>query len=76
MADIKRYPLIRHFRGTPTGHVVHRAGGQVRHDGAGLSFWFRPLSAVLSEVPIDDRELPLLSTHGLRTSRTSPFRPP
>jgi len=60
MADIKRYPLARHFRGTPTGHVVHRSGGTVRHDGAGLSFWFRPLSAVLSEVPIDDRELPLL----------------
>jgi len=60
MADIKRYPLVRHFRGTPTGHVVHLSGGEVRHDGAGLSFWFRPLSAVLSEVPIDDRELPLL----------------
>jgi regulator of protease activity HflC (stomatin/prohibitin superfamily) len=60
MADIKRYPLVRHFRGTPTGHVVHLSGGQVRHDGAGLSFWFRPLSAVLSEVPVDDRELPLL----------------
>jgi len=26
----------------------------------GLSFFFRPLSAVLSEVPVDDRELPLL----------------
>ncbi len=60
MADIKRYPLVRHFRGTPTGHVVHLSGGKPRHDGAGLSFWFRPLSAVLSEVPIDDRELPLL----------------
>lgn len=60
MADIKRYPLVRHFRGTPTGHVVHLSGGKARHDGAGLSFWFRPLSAVLSEVPIDDRELPLL----------------
>lgn len=60
MADIKRYPLVRHFRGTPTGHVVHLSGGRVRHDGAGLSFWFRPLSAVLSEVPVDDRELPLL----------------
>ena len=30
------------------------------HDGTGLSFFFRPLSAVLSEVPIDDRELPVL----------------
>jgi regulator of protease activity HflC (stomatin/prohibitin superfamily) len=30
------------------------------HDGTGMSFWFRPLSAVLSEIPVDDRELPLL----------------
>jgi regulator of protease activity HflC (stomatin/prohibitin superfamily) len=30
------------------------------HDGTGLAFFFRPLSAVLSEVPVDDRELPLL----------------
>jgi regulator of protease activity HflC (stomatin/prohibitin superfamily) len=32
----------------------------VRHVGVGLSFWYRPLIAVLSEVPVDDRELPLL----------------
>ncbi len=30
------------------------------HASTGLSFWFRPLTAVLSEVPVDDRELPLL----------------
>jgi regulator of protease activity HflC (stomatin/prohibitin superfamily) len=39
------------------------------HDGTGLSFWFRPLSAVLSEVPVDDRELPLLFH-----ARTSDFQ--
>jgi regulator of protease activity HflC (stomatin/prohibitin superfamily) len=32
----------------------------VVHDGTGLSFWFRPLTVALSEVPIDDREQPLL----------------
>jgi len=26
----------------------------------GAGFWFRPLNAVLNEVPVDDRELPLL----------------
>src|SRR5215475_14326094 len=54
MADIRSYPLVRHLRGTPTTHVRHVRGG------TGLSFFFRPLSAVLSEVPVDDRELPLL----------------
>ncbi len=60
MPDIHTYPLVRHLRGTPTGHIRHLRGGKLVHDGTGLSFWFRPLSAVLSEIPVDDRELPLL----------------
>ncbi len=60
MADIKRYPLARHLRGNPTMHVRHLRQGKAVHEGTGLSFFFRPLSAVLSEVPVDDRELPLL----------------
>ncbi|HVQ94605.1 MAG TPA: SPFH domain-containing protein [Mycobacteriales bacterium] len=60
MADITRALLLRHLRGTPTAHIRHLRRGKLAHDGTGLSFWFRPLSAVLSEVPVDDRELPLL----------------
>jgi len=60
MADVTRRFFLRHLRGTPTFHVRHQRGGKLVHDGAGLSFWYRPLSAVVSEVPIDDRELPLL----------------
>jgi regulator of protease activity HflC (stomatin/prohibitin superfamily) len=60
MADIARYPLVRHLRGTTTAHIQHVRAGQTRHAGTGQSFWFRPLSAVLSEVPVDDRELPML----------------
>jgi regulator of protease activity HflC (stomatin/prohibitin superfamily) len=60
MADITRFPMARHLRGTPTLHVRHLRRGRLVHDGTGLSFFFRPLSAVLSEVPVDDRELPLL----------------
>src|SRR5689334_6612091 len=69
MADISRYPFVRHLRGTATVHVRHVRHGRVRHDGTGLSFWFRPLSAVLSEVPVADRELPLLFH-----ARTSDFQ--
>ncbi|MFL6075103.1 MAG: SPFH domain-containing protein [Mycobacteriales bacterium] len=60
MADVTRRFFLRHLRGTPTLHIRHQRGGKLLHDGAGLSFWYRPLSAVVSEVPIDDRELPLL----------------
>jgi regulator of protease activity HflC (stomatin/prohibitin superfamily) len=60
MADIARYPFVRHLRGTATAHVRHVRNGKLVHAGSGTSFWFRPLSAVLSEIPVDDRELPLL----------------
>jgi len=60
MADIVRYPFVRHLRGSQTTHVRHVRNGRVMHEGTGGAFWFRPLSAVLSEVPMDDRELPLL----------------
>jgi regulator of protease activity HflC (stomatin/prohibitin superfamily) len=60
MAVITRYPLIRHLRAAPTAHVRALRRGRVVQDGAGLAFWFRPLTAAMSEVPLDDRELPLL----------------
>jgi regulator of protease activity HflC (stomatin/prohibitin superfamily) len=69
MADITRYPFTRHLRTGPTSYVRHVRRGRVAHDGAGAAFWFRPLSAVLSEIPIDDRELPLLFH-----ARTSDFQ--
>lgn len=60
MADIKKRLFLNHLRGTATAHVEHVRNGKVAHAGQGLSFWFRPLSAVLSEIPVDDREIPLL----------------
>ncbi|HEX6325503.1 MAG TPA: SPFH domain-containing protein [Jiangellaceae bacterium] len=69
MADIARYPFLRHLRGATTTHVQHVRNGKTIHAGVGAAFWFRPLSAVLSEVPVDDRELPLL-LH----ARTSDFQ--
>jgi regulator of protease activity HflC (stomatin/prohibitin superfamily) len=60
VAVITRYPLIRHLRVAPTAHIRALRRGKVVRDGAGLAFWFRPLTAAMSEVPLDDRELPLL----------------
>ncbi len=55
MADITRVLFLHHLRSGPTSWVRH---GQ--REGVGLSFWFRPRAAVLSEVPLDDRELSLV----------------
>ncbi|MFI6355709.1 SPFH domain-containing protein [Streptomyces sp. NPDC050743] len=66
MADITRRLGRRHLRGAPTAHIRHHRSGTLVHDGPGLSFWFRPLTAALSEVPVDDRELAM--TFHARTS--------
>lgn len=69
MADITRYGFISHLRADPTTHVRHLRNGKVKHEGAGQAFWFRPLNSSLSEIPVDDREQPLLF-HG----RTEDFQ--
>jgi regulator of protease activity HflC (stomatin/prohibitin superfamily) len=60
MADVTKRLFLRHLRGTPTAWVRHQVSGKVKHEDTSRSFWYRPLIAVLSEVPVDDRELPLL----------------
>jgi regulator of protease activity HflC (stomatin/prohibitin superfamily) len=65
MADIRRFPLVRHLRSTPTNHIVHARRGKVVHSGAGTAFYFRPLNAAISEVPIAEAELSML--FGART---------
>ncbi|HEU5129683.1 MAG TPA: SPFH domain-containing protein [Glycomyces sp.] len=60
MADLTKLLFMRHLRGTPTVWVRFQRQGRLAKEGTGQSFWYRPLTAVLSEVPVDDRELPLL----------------
>lgn len=69
MADITRRFGWRHLRSAPTAHIRHHKRGRLVHDGRGLSFWYRSLSAALSEVPVDDREL-AMAFH----ARTSDFQ--
>ncbi|MBC9713728.1 SPFH domain-containing protein [Streptomyces sp. TRM66268-LWL] len=69
MADITRRFGLRHLRSAPTAHIRHLRAGKVVHDGPGVSFWYRSLSAALSEVPVDDREL-AMSFH----ARTADFQ--
>ncbi|NUQ89655.1 MAG: SPFH domain-containing protein [Glycomyces artemisiae] len=60
MADVTNRLFLRHLRGTPTVWVRFQKRGRAVKEGTGQSFWYRPLTAVLSEVPVDDRELPLM----------------
>jgi regulator of protease activity HflC (stomatin/prohibitin superfamily) len=60
MAEIKTHPFVRHLRAEPTAHVLRYRRGELRVDGAGLAFWFRPINASVAEVPLDDQEIPFL----------------
>jgi regulator of protease activity HflC (stomatin/prohibitin superfamily) len=60
MADITRYPLLRHLRSEPTSHVLRYTKGRLTDEGPGLAFWFRAIHTAVAEVPIDDRELPFV----------------
>ncbi len=55
MAEIRNYPLVRHFRTEPTCHVLRYRNGKLVGKGRGLAFWFLPMGAAIAEVPVDDR---------------------
>ncbi len=61
MADITKTMFLRHLRANPTAHVRHLRKGNLAHDGAGQAFWFRAMTAAISEVPVD-RSLALTPT--------------
>jgi regulator of protease activity HflC (stomatin/prohibitin superfamily) len=60
MATITPFPLVRHLRSEPTYHVLRYRKGDLKADGPGLAFWFRPINSAVAEIPVDDRELPFL----------------
>ena len=63
MADITNplpQPFLRHLRAQPVSHVMRYRRGRLVREGAGLAFWFRPITTAIAELPVDDRELPFL----------------
>lgn len=56
MATITSFLFARHLRVEPTSHVLFYKDGRLKRSGRGLAFWFMPLGASLSVVPLDDRE--------------------
>jgi regulator of protease activity HflC (stomatin/prohibitin superfamily) len=54
MAQITRYPLFAHLRGEPNQYILHYSSGRITRECPGASYWFRPLSAAVAQVPVDD----------------------
>lgn len=60
MAQITRYPFIRHLRADASSHIQKYRNGKRVRSGKGLSFWFRAQGVSLTEIPLDDRVLPFM----------------
>ncbi len=69
MAQINRFGLARHLRSDANAFVLHYRKGVLTRSGRGLSFFFWPPASSIAEVPVDDREMPILF-HG----RSSDFQ--
>jgi len=57
MAHIRNYGLAAQLRADASNHVIRYRKGRVRQSGRGLVFWFRPETASIAELPMDDREM-------------------
>ncbi|HEV3006725.1 MAG TPA: SPFH domain-containing protein [Pirellulales bacterium] len=60
MATISWLGPFRHLRAEPNQYILHYKNGTLARRGAGLAYWFNPLSAAVAQVPIEDCEATFL----------------
>ncbi len=56
MANVSRFGPVRHLRAEPNQFILHYKGGKVVASGAGIAYFFNPLSAAVAQVPVEDCE--------------------
>ena len=59
MAYVRNFGFAAQLRADASNHVIRYRKGRIRQSGRGLVFWFRPQSASIAELPMDDREMAL-----------------
>jgi regulator of protease activity HflC (stomatin/prohibitin superfamily) len=69
VAEIRRFPFVRHLRTDAVSHIIQYRGAQVHKSGVGLALWFNPMHDSIAEIPTDYREQTLV-VHG----RTADFQ--
>lgn len=69
MATLSFYPFLRHLRAEPNQYILHYRGGRLVTEGAGIAYWFSPLSASVAQIPVED-----LETTFVLHERTSDFQ--
>jgi regulator of protease activity HflC (stomatin/prohibitin superfamily) len=58
--QIRKFGLFRKLRADASSYIQYYRKGHHVTSGRGLAFWFIPDNASVTEVPIDDRELPFI----------------
>src|SRR3954453_16612972 len=53
---------IRYFKAAPTTYVLQYAGGRVKREGAGLSFFYFAPRTTLVAVPVGSTDVPFIFT--------------
>lgn len=56
MATITKLGLLRHLRAEPNQYILHYSAGTLSRQGAGLAYWFLPMSASVALLPVEDAE--------------------
>ncbi|MES2289472.1 MAG: SPFH domain-containing protein [Pseudomonadota bacterium] len=59
MAHVRNFGFAAQLRADASNHVIRYRKGRIRQSGRGLVFWFRPETASIAELPMDDREMAL-----------------
>ena len=59
MAHIRNFGFLAQLRSDASNHIIRYRNGHIRKSGRGLVFWFRPETASIAELPMDDRETTL-----------------
>lgn len=56
MVRINRFGFLAHLRADANEHILHFRRGRRVRSGAGLAYWFAPMSAAIALLPGDDGE--------------------
>jgi len=60
MANIMNFGFVRHLRADASAHVLVYRNARLVREGRGLAFAFLPHRTSIAEVPVDDREMPVV----------------
>jgi regulator of protease activity HflC (stomatin/prohibitin superfamily) len=59
MAHVRNFGFAAQLRADASNHIIRYRKGRIKQSGRGLVFWFRPETASIAELPMDDREMAL-----------------